>query len=41
MYKYEIKTSFFKPEGPKAWAKKTGFNLMIVHSCIRRKLDII
>ena len=29
------------PEVPKAPAKKTGLNLMIVHFYIRRKLDII
>ena len=32
---------FFSPEVPEAPAKKTGFNLMIVHFYIRRKLDII
>ena len=30
----------FSPEIPKARAKKTGFNLIIVHFYIRRKLDI-
>ena len=39
MYNYEIKTSFFSPEVPKAPAKKTGFKLLIVHFYIRRKLD--
>ena len=39
MYNYKIKTSFFSPEMPKARAKKTGFNLIIVHFYIRRKLD--
>ena len=32
---------FFSPEMPKARAKKSGFNFMIVHFYIHRKLDII
>ena len=31
MYNHKIKTSFFSPEVPTAVAKKTGFNLIIVH----------
>ena len=41
MYKYKIKTSFVRPEMPKARVIKTGFNIMIVNIYIRRKLDII
>ena len=36
-----IKTSFVSPEMPNARAYKTGFDIMIVHFNIRRKLDII
>ena len=38
---YKIKTSFVSHEMPKARANKTGFDIMIVHFYIRRKLDII
>ncbi len=41
MYNYKIKTGFFSPVVPKAPAKKTDFNVMIVFFYIRRKLDII
>ena len=39
MKNFKIKTSFVRPEGPKAWANKTGFNFMIfnllfVESCL-------
>ena len=30
---------FVSPEMPKAWANKTGFNIMILHFYIRRNLD--
>ena len=39
MYNYKIETSFVSPEMPKALAKKTSFNIMIVYFYIRRKLD--
>ena len=35
-----IKTSFVIPEMPKTRANKTGFDIVIVHFYIRRKLDI-
>ena len=41
MYNYKIKTSFVSPGMPKAPANKAGFDIIIVHFCIRRKLDII
>ncbi len=41
MYNNKIKSSFVSPEIPKARANKTGFNIMIVHLYINRKLDII
>ncbi len=31
MYNHMIKMSFYSPKMPKALAKKTGFNLMIIH----------
>ena len=37
MYNYKIKTSFIRPEMPKARANK----IMIVHFYVCRKLDII
>ena len=40
MYNFRIKTICFSPEMPKARAKKSGFNLIILHFYIRRKLDI-
>ena len=39
MYNYKVKTSFLKPKVKDL--KKTGFNLVIVHFYIRRKLDKI
>ena len=36
----KIKTSFVRPEMQKTRANILGFNI-IVHFCIRRKLDII
>ena len=41
MYNYKIKPSFVSPEMPMARSNKTGFNIMIVHFHILRKLDII
>ena len=41
MYNNAIKTSFVRPEMPKARANKTGFNPIIVHFYIRGKLFII
>ena len=41
MYNYKIIASFVSSEMAKAGAKKTGFNIMIVHFYILRKLDII
>ena len=38
MYSYKTKVS---PEMAKALANKTGFNFLIVHFYIRRKLDIM
>ena len=41
MCNFKIENSFLNPEMPKSRAKKTGYNIMIVHFCIRRKLDVI
>ena len=41
MYNYKIKTSFVSPEMAKVRANLTGFNMMINHFFIRRKMDII
>ena len=41
MYDYKIKASFVRPEMAKAGAKKTDFNIIILHFYILRKLDII
>ena len=41
MYNYKNKTSFGSPKMPKALANKTGFDIIIVHFYICRKLDII
>ena len=41
MYNYKNKTSFFSPMVPKAWAKKSGFNLVSVHFYIRREPVLI
>ena len=41
MYSYRIRISFVIYEMPQASANKTGFNIIIVHFYIRRKLDII
>ena len=40
-HNYKSKLDLFSPEIPKARTNKTGFNIMIVHFYIRRKLDII
>ena len=41
MYNYKIKTSFVSSEMSQARAIKNGFNIMIVHFYIHRKLDIM
>ena len=41
MYNYKIEASFVSYEMPKAQATKTGLYIMIGHSYIGRKLDII
>ena len=41
MYDFKNKNSFVSSEMLKARAKITGFDIMIVHFYIRRKLDII
>ena len=41
MYNNKIKTSFASLKMPKSRANKTGFDTIIVHFYIRKKLDII
>ena len=41
MYNYKLTTSFVSPEVLNARTIKTGFNIMIVHFYIRRKMYII
>ena len=38
MYNNKIKTSFVSPELLKVQANKTGFNIIIVHIYIRKKI---
>ena len=34
MYNYEIRTSFFSPEMPRARAKKIGFSKILIMCCL-------